>query len=438
VVAGTDSGRARRASDMLTSTDVRAFEQHESGVRSYCRAFPALFASAKGSILRTRHGREYLDFFAGAGTLNLGHNPDFIKQRLLDYVAADGIAHGLDFFTEAKSAFIDAFVQHVLVPRGLDYKLQFTGPTGANAVEAALKIARKVTGRSGVFAFMGGYHGLSLGSLAVTGNRGKRAAAGTPLHDASFMPYPDGRMSADDSIAFIERVLDDGHSGIDVPAAIVLETLQAEGGINVAPVPWLMQLRELCSRHGVLLICDDIQVGGHRCGPYFSFERAGIVPDIVTLSKSISGYGLPMSLVLLRPELDIWKPGEHTGTFRGNQLAFVGGTAALELGALLGIEAEVVRKQSLFDRFLAQRIGPLHPGLAMRGLGMIWGIDCAGVAEGLAERVSGRCFELGLVIETAGRRDSVLKLLPPLTTEDALLERGFAIIEQAMKDCLDG
>jgi diaminobutyrate-2-oxoglutarate transaminase len=423
---------------MLKSTDSRAFEEHESSVRSYCRAFPALFASAKGSMLRTRSGREYIDFFAGAGTLNLGHNPDFIKQRLIDYLAADGLTHGLDFFTEAKASFIESFVQHVLVPRGLDYKLQFTGPTGANAVEAALKIARKVTGRSGVFAFMGGYHGLSLGSLAVTANRGKRAAAGTGLHDASFMPYPDSRMSALDSINFIERVMDDGHSGIEVPAAIVLETLQAEGGINVAPVAWLQQLRELCNRHGVLLVCDDIQVGGHRCGPYFSFERAGIVPDVVTLSKSISGYGLPMSLVLLRPEFDIWQPGEHTGTFRGNQLAFVGGAAALELGARLGIEAEVVRKQHLFERFLSDRIAPLHSGLATRGLGMIWGIDCAGVADGLAERISARCFENGLVIETAGRRDSVLKLLPPLTTDDELLERGFAVIEQATRDCLDG
>ncbi|MBL8349616.1 MAG: diaminobutyrate--2-oxoglutarate transaminase [Burkholderiaceae bacterium] len=418
--------------------DFSTFERHESGVRSYCRSFPALFARAKGSILYSASGREYIDFFAGAGALNYGHNPDFIKTRLLDYLAGDGIAHGLDFYTEAKRGFIDAFVRQVLVPRGLDYKLQFTGPTGANAVEAALKIARKATGRSGVFAFMGAYHGLSLGSLAVTGNRGKRAGAGTALHDVSFMPFPDGHMSPGASIAFLERVLSDTHSGCEVPAAIIVETIQAEGGIVVAPIEWLQQLQQLCARYRILLICDDIQVGCHRSGPFFSFERAGIVPDIVVLSKSISGYGLPMSLVLLKPEFDVWQPGEHTGTFRGNQLAFVGGSAALELASRIDLEAQVERKRALIERLVGQRIVALDERLAGRGLGMVWGIDCSQVADGLAERVSARCFELGLVIETAGRRDSVLKFLPPLTTEDDLLDAGFAIVEQAMKDCLRG
>lgn len=415
-----------------------AFDRHESAVRSYCRAFPAVFARAKGARLIDETGREYIDFFAGAGTLNYGHNPDFIKQRLLAYLADDGLTHGLDFHTCAKREFIEAFVQRVLAPRGLEHKLQFTGPTGANAVEAALKLARRTTGRQGVFAFMGGYHGLSLGALAATGNRGKRAAAGTGLHDVAFMPYPDARMSAADSLAFIERVLDDGHSGIEVPAAMILETVQAEGGIQVAPAEWLQALRALCTRHGIVLVCDDIQVGCHRTGPFFSFERAGIVPDIVILSKSISGYGLPMSLVLVRPELDTWQPGEHTGTFRGNQLAFVAGAAALELAAALDIGDEVRRKEALFRQFLDARIARLDARIAVRGAGMIWGIDLAGVADGLAERVSARCFELGLVIETAGRRDGVLKFLPPLTIEDDLLERGFAIVEKALADLLHG
>lgn len=415
-----------------------AFDRHESAVRAYCRAVPAVFARAKGARLIDEGGREYIDFFAGAGALNYGHNPDFIKQRLLAYLADDGLAHGLDFHTRAKRTFIESFVQRVLVPRGLDHKLQFTGPTGANAVEAALKLARRATGRQGVFAFMGGYHGLSLGALAATGNRGKRAAAGTGLHDVSFMPFPDARMSAGDSLAFIERVLDDGHSGIELPAAMILETVQAEGGIHVAPVEWLQGLRALCSRHGILLVCDDIQVGCHRTGPFFSFERAGIVPDLVTLSKSIGGYGLPMSLVLVRPQFDAWRPGEHTGTFRGNQLAFVAGAAALELAARLDIEAEVHRKAALFRRFLHERIAPLDARIAVRGVGMVWGADLGGVAEGLAGQVAARCVERGLLIETAGRRDGVLKFLPPLTIEDDLLERGFSIVERALGDQLHG
>ena len=421
---------------MNASNEFAVFAQHESNVRSYCRSFPAVFARAKGPFVYTSAGLEYIDFFAGAGTLNYGHNPEPIKQKLLAYLADDGISHGLDFFTEAKRNFIDTFHRQVLAPKGLNYKLQFCGPTGANAVEAALKLARKLTGRQGVFSFMGGYHGLSLGSLAATANRSMRAAAGTGLHDVSFMPYPDGRLVGVDSLAYIEYVLGDSHSGYEIPAAIVMETVQAEGGIVVAPVDWLRGLRALCDRHGIVLICDDIQVGCYRSGPFFSFERAGITPDIVTLSKSISGYGLPMSLVLLKPELDVWKPGEHTGTFRGNQLAFVGGQAALELAAELDLAAQVQRKGELFDRFLNQRLLPLDERLRARGIGMIWGLDCAGVAADLAQRVGRRCFELGLIIETAGRQDAVLKFLPPLTTPDDVLERGFAIVERALKDCL--
>lgn len=418
--------------------DADSFDRHESAVRSYCRSFPAVFTRAKGALLVTESGREYVDFFAGAGTLNYGHNPEYIKQRLLAYLAGDGLVHGLDFHTSAKRTFIDTFVQRVLTPRHLDYKLQFTGPTGANAVEAALKLARRISGRSGVFAFMGGYHGLSLGALAATGNRGKRAAAGASLHDVSFMPYPDTRMSAGDSLAYLERVLDDGHSGIDVPGAVIFETVQAEGGINVAPVEWLQALRRLCTKHGIVLVCDDIQVGCFRTGPFFSFERAGIVPDIVVLSKAIGGYGLPMSLLLLRPELDVWQPGEHTGTFRGNQLAFVAGTAALELAAAEDVEGQVQRKAARLETFLADRLAKLDPRITTRGTGMIWGLDLSAIGDGTAERLSARCFELGLVIETAGRRDSVLKFLPPLTIEDDLLERGLAIVERALADTLHG
>lgn len=414
------------------------FDQRESNVRTYCRSFPAVYARAKGALMWDRQGREYIDFFAGAGTLNLGHNPEPIKQRLLEYISADGITHALDLFTQAKAEFIQAFTDHVLAPHGFGHRIQFAGPTGANAVEAALKVARKATGRSNVLAFMGGYHGLSLGSLAATANRGKRAAAGTSLHDVAFMPYPDGQMSDADSLAYLERVLTDSHSGIDTPAAIILETIQAEGGVNIASVEWLRQLRALCDRHGIVLICDDIQVGGHRSGPYFSFDRAGIQPDIITLSKSLSGYGLPIALTLIKPELDVWAPGEHTGTFRGNQLAFVAGVVALEMFQQLDITTQVQTKGAMIEGFLRERVLSLDPRLGVRGLGMIWGLDCAGVAEGFAERLSARCFEHGLVIETAGRKDAVLKFLPPLNIEPDVLEQGCAIVERAVKECLHG
>lgn len=421
----------------MTAGAFAPFDAHESAVRSYCRSFPALFTRAKGAWLHDDQGRRWLDFFAGAGTLNYGHNPEFVKRRLVEYLESDGIVHALDLHTAAKAAFIETFVGRVLVPRGLDYRLQFTGPTGANAVEAALKLARKVTGRRGVFAFSGAYHGLSLGALAVTANRGKRAAAGTALPDATFVPYPDGRLPPAATLEWIERLFTDGHSGVELPAAVLVETVQAEGGIHVAPADWLRELQALCRRHGVLLVVDDIQVGCWRSGGFFSFERAGLEPDLVVLSKAIGGCGLPMSLLLIRPGLDAWQPGEHTGTFRGNQLAFVAGTAALEFAVDTGLEAEVRRKAAAMAARLAE-IAALDARLAVRGIGMVWGLDCAAIGDGFAEALSARCFELGLVAETAGRRDTVLKFLPPLTTPDDELDAGFAIVERALKDRLRG
>jgi diaminobutyrate-2-oxoglutarate transaminase len=421
-----------------TSVNSSVFSRLESNVRSYCRSFPAVFQSAKGAQLYDEHGNAYLDFFAGAGALNYGHNPDAIKQRLIDYLQRDGITHGLDLYTGAKQQFIETFQNLVLAPRGLQYKLQFCGPTGTNAVEAALKLARKVTQRTGVFAFMGGYHGMSLGALAATSNRQSRAGAGLALHDVTFMPFPAKGFSATfDTIEYLRMVLSDGHSGIEVPAAIIVEPVQAEGGINMAPAEWLQRLRRLCDEYHILLIADEIQVGCGRTGPFFAFERAGIVPDMVTLSKSISGYGLPMSLVLMKPELDVWSPGEHNGTFRGHQLAFVAAAAALECFSMQNVEARTLRRGGEVKTFLEQEVKPLHAAIETRGAGLIWGIDVAGAGgEALARRVAQRCFEHKLIIERAGRNDTVLKIMPPLTIEPCQLRQGLAIVRDALRDCL--
>jgi diaminobutyrate-2-oxoglutarate transaminase len=427
---------ANAASNFIVDTSV--FTRLESNVRSYCRSFPAVFQRAKGAQLYDEHGNAYLDFFAGAGALNYGHNPDAIKQRLIDYLQNDGITHGLDMYTGAKQQFIETFNTRVLEPKGLHYKLQFCGPTGTNAVEAALKLARKVTKRTGVFAFMGGYHGMSLGALAATSNRDSRAGAGLPLHDVTFMPFPAGGFSATfDTIEYLRMVLSDGHSGIDIPAAIIVEPIQAEGGINIAPADWLRRLRLLCDEYHILLIADEIQVGCGRTGPFFAFERAGIVPDMVTLSKSISGYGLPMSLLLMKPELDVWSPGEHNGTFRGHQLAFVAATAALEQFAADDFETRTLRREREVRTFLEQEIKPLHGAIEIRGAGLIWGIDVRDAGgETLARQVAQRCFEKKLIIERAGRNDTVLKIMPPLTIEAAQLRQGLVILRDALHDHL--
>jgi len=408
------------------------FSYLESDVRSYCRSFPTVFARAFGSTLVDVQGKRYLDFLSGAGTLNYGHNNPLLKERLLDYIASDGVVHGLDMATEAKEQFLEAFDEIVLRPRSLRYKVQFTGPTGANAVEAALKLVRNVTGRSTVIAFTKAFHGVTLGALAATASAHYRNAGGLAPAGTAFLPY-DGYLGPGvDTAQYLDRVLGDSGSGIDRPAAVIVETVQGEGGVNVASVEWLRSLAEVCRRHGVLLIVDDIQVGCGRTGPFFSFEEAGIVPDVVTLSKSLSGYGLPFSVVLMKPELDIWKPGEHNGTFRGHNLAFVTARAALEAYWRDDrLTRDVNRKGRLVQAALHE-IATEDPvgGCTVRGRGMVQGLDCG---DGdLATRISARAFEAGLVIEKSGSEGQVIKCLSPLTITDDELQQGLQILKASV------
>jgi diaminobutyrate-2-oxoglutarate transaminase len=408
------------------------FDRVESEVRSYCRAFPAVFKTARGCFLYDEQGREYLDFFAGAGTLNYGHNNPVIKQPVLEYLQQDGVMHALDMWTVAKREFLEAFESIILQPRGLAYKLQFTGPTGANAVEAALKLARKVKQRTNVIAFTNAYHGLSAGALAITGNRQFRNEAFLNRLDATFMPFDGYLGQGVNTLDYLRRSLEDKSSGVDVPAAIILETIQAEGGINVAGYEWLRELEKICRRFDILLIVDDIQVGNGRTGSFFSFEPAGIRPDIIVLSKAIGGLGLPMSLVLIKPEIDQWKPAEHTGTFRGNNLAFVAAKAALGFWTT-GEFSEAVKRKGLILGDLLQNLQHTFPGLPMkvRGRGLICGLEMP--RPEYAKTISQQAFRMGMIIELAGAEDQVIKFLPPLIVEDDLLRRGVAIIEECIK-----
>ncbi len=405
------------------------FETYESEVRSYCRNLPTTFVTAKGSMMYDIAGREYIDFFDGAGALNYGHNNPYIKEKVLEYLATDGIIHALDMQTIAKAEFISCFEDRILKPRGLDYKIQFTGPTGTNAVEAALKLARKVKKRPDVWCLMGCFHGMTLGALALTSQRDDRKGGGVPLNYVQHIPAP-YMFPELDTIAYMERLLQDDHSGAALPAALVIETTQIEGGIWVMDTEWLKAVRAFCDRHDILLIADEIQIGCARSGHYFSFERAGIVPDLVAMSKSIGGFGLPMAITLIRPEMDIWNPGEHNGTFRGNQLAFVGGKAGLEFMLDNHIEEETRRKSELVRSFLQEQIAPLRQDLEIRGIGLVWGVD---VHDGdLSKRIVRRCFDNGLVMERAGRKSSVVKLMPALTIDDKTLLSGLRILKDAM------
>ncbi|EAR60185.1 diaminobutyrate--2-oxoglutarate transaminase [Neptuniibacter caesariensis] len=416
---------------------MKIFEEIESEVQSYARSFPRIFNRAKGEFLYDEEGSEYLDFLAGAGTLNYGHNNDIFKPALIKYIEEDGITHGLDMHTKAKGEFMESFNEKILKPRQLDYVMQFTGPTGTNAVEAAMKLARNVTGRENIIAFTNGFHGVSLGSLAATGNSHHRGAAGVSLSGVTRVPY-DGYLGDEiDTTEYLEKVLSDTSSGVDLPAAVIVETVQGEGGINAANFKWLQNLEVICRKHEILLIIDDIQAGCGRTGTYFSFEEAGVTPDIVTLSKSLGGYGLPFAVVLFKPELDQWKPGEHNGTFRGNNFAFVTAKAAIDhYWSDDQFSKEIKQK----GRYVSERLEKIvekygEGNFTTRGRGMFQGINC--VSGELASKITKKCFQNGLIIETSGADDQVVKFLCPLVIKQENLAKGIDIVEQAIKDVCD-
>lgn len=404
-------------------------EINESNVRSYARLFPAVFETARGSRLWDSQGKEYIDFFCGAGSLNYGHNPPAVKQALIEYLQRDGIVLSLDMVTAAKIEFVRKFTEIILAPRNLEYRLQFTGPTGSNAVEAAIKLARKQTGRSHVVAFTRAYHGHTLGSLALTANQYYHNAVFGSYHNVTHLPY-DGYLGDFDTSVILEKMLADTSSGLPLPAAVVLETLQSEGGINVASCSWLRRVAELCRVHDIRLIIDDIQVGNGRTGKFFSFEHAGIIPDLVCLSKSIGG-GLPLSLVLIRPDLDVWKPGEHTGTFRGNNLAFVAGAVVLEHWRDSKFEQAITDRANMIYAHLSHLLTRYHGrNIMLRGRGMIWGLD---VGSGvLARKIIDQGFKGGLILEASGADDHVLKIMPALTIDIETLRQGMQRLEAAV------
>jgi diaminobutyrate-2-oxoglutarate transaminase len=408
--------------DMSETVD-GLFDGLESNVRSYCRQFPALFVEARGNRLWDVEGREYLDFISGAGALNYGHNDPVVKRALVDYLESDGPVQSLDLHTIAKAEFLRRFRDIVLIPRGLDYRVQFTGPTGANSVESAFKVARKATGRSNIVAFTNGFHGGSLGALAASANLGKRRAGGVTHSQVTHVPYEGYLDGTFDTMAYLAAVLDDPGSGVEKPAAIVVETVQGEGGLAAASVAWLRGLAEVARSRDILLIVDDIQAGCGRTGRFFSFEEAGIVPDIVCLAKSISGYGLPMALTLIRPEIDVLAPGEHAGTFRGHNLAFVAAAASLERWSRPEFQRDLDRLCREFDAALtgfAAKFADL--GCVPRGRGMFRGLSFAD--NRVPARISRAAFEAGLLLETSGAWAQTLKIMPPIVLDPGELRVG--------------
>lgn len=415
--------------------DTTVFEQHESSIRGYCRNFPTVFASASNARQVSEDGTSYIDFFAGAGVLNFGHNNPRMKDALIEFLRNDGVAHSLDTYTTTKRDFIARFHEVVLAPRGMDHRLQFMGPTGSNAVEAALKLARQATGRREVVAFSHGFHGMTLGALAVTGNHAFRQWAGVPLNDVVRLPF-ETAPGGDTAVADYGASLRDPSSGHTAPAAFIVEAIQAEGGVNVASSEWLQQVQALAREVGALFIIDDIQAGIGRTGSYFSFDGMGLDPDIICLAKGLGGFGTPIAMNLNKPEVDEhWSPGAHTGTFRGQGLSFVAGTVALDYAADRDFLDQVEAKGRVMRDRLEQ-IAADQPGWEVRGKGMMQAIDTGDGA--LNKQIQAEAFQRGLLFGPCGSGGRVNKLIPPLTIGEDDLDQGLDLFEQAVHAAREG
>lgn len=415
---------------------MQVFEQWESEIRGYCRAYPTVFKTASNSRQTDEAGKSYIDFFAGAGVLNFGHNNPQMKRALIDYIEADGVAHSLDMYTTPKREFIQAFADTVLQPRGWNYKMQFMGPTGTNAVEAALKLARRTTGRRTVVAFTHGFHGMTLGALACTANAAFRNASGVPLENvvrAPFDPEATGQGSRQEALAIVAQMREqflDTSSGLEAPAAFMVEAIQAEGGVHVASEAWLKAVQDLAHELGALFIIDDIQAGCGRTGQYFSFDGMDLDPDIICLAKGIGGFGTPLAMNLNKPEHDKnWNPGEHTGTFRGQNFSFIAGREGIryfESDELMQSTLEKGEKIRATLEALATEFS--QHNFSVRGKGMMQAIDLGDGA--LAKALAKACFDNGLLVGPCGTGGRVIKFIPPLTIPDEDLDEGLSIFKQ--------
>lgn len=406
------------------------FDELESNVRYYCRRWPTVFVSASGSLLVSESGQTYLDFFSGAGALSYGHNSPFLIEAAVEHLRSGRLMHSLDTHTPEKASFLEALHRHVLMPRDLDSVVQFVGPTGATAVEAALRLAERINGRSTVVAFEGGFHGMTAKAASVSASLRERDHGG-----ARFLPYraqPDERD--------LQRLTDElaGRTGTEPPGALIIEPVQAEGGARPFAPDYLAEVRRLCTQHEVVLIADEIQAGVGRTGPFFSFEGSGLDPDVICVSKSLSGLGLPLAVNLVRREFDLWSPGEFTGTFRGNNLAFVTATALMErywqntdLQRLTRERGEMIR--AILER-LADENGIVP--FSVSGKGFLWGLTFDD--DRAATAVVSAAFRSGLILEACGENDRTVKLLPSLVMGDDELSLGLDLLSDAVRGLSEG
>lgn len=430
-------------------------DEMESNVRSYPRKLPLAIAKAQGCWVTDVEGNEYLDCLAGAGTLALGHNHPAIIKSIQDTLASGLPLHTLDITTPLKDAFSEALLAHF--PGGKDeYRLQFCGPTGADATEAAVKLAKTFTGRGNVISFSGGYHGMTQGSLALTGNLGAKNAVPNLMPGVQFLPYPHeyrcplglgGEAGVDALTYYFENFIEDVESGVVKPAAVILEAIQGEGGVVVGPTKWLRKIREVTEKHGILMIADEVQAGFCRSGKMFAFQHAGIEPDIVVMSKAVGG-SLPLAVLAIKKKFDAWQPAGHTGTFRGNQLAMATGYTSLRIMSEQDLAGNAQARGD-FIRSELNRLAQEFPCIGnVRGRGLMIGIEIVDERRPadrmgslpadavLAAEIQKACFNNKLLLERGGRNGTVVRLLAPLIITQQECEELIKRFRQSVADAL--
>ncbi|MBE6527559.1 MAG: aminotransferase class III-fold pyridoxal phosphate-dependent enzyme [Thermoplasmata archaeon] len=426
----------------------------ESSARSYPRKFPLALTKAKGSWVEDVEGNRYIDFLNGAGTLALGHNDEEVSQAMIDLIQSGATLHTLDLMTPSKEKFVEDLFSIIPEELASKAKVQFCSPSGSDATEAAIKLCKTATGRDTVIAFSGGYHGMSHGAMALTGNLHAKSKVANIMPGVQFMPYPysyrcpmglGGEAGTKACIAYLERLLKDPESGVTKPAALILEPIQGEGGVIPAPIEFLQAVRRITKELDIPMICDEIQCGMGRSGKIFAFEHAGIVPDVILISKAIGG-GQPMSVVVYDKKLDAWEAGAHAGTFRGNQLAMVAGSIVIKRLKQPGFLDEVTRKGNMMKERLLKLKDEVSIIGDVRGKGLMLGIefidpngpkDIMGVPEPSGEiclRIQRMCFENGLIMEKGGRNGSVMRCLCALTITDEDIDTALTIFEKAVKE----
>ncbi|GFM60220.1 diaminobutyrate--2-oxoglutarate aminotransferase [Pseudomonas cichorii] len=446
--------RQQAPRELNTNEYLQRQAARESNARSYPRRIPLALQEAHGLYVRDTQGQLFMDCLAGAGTLALGHNHPVAIEAMRQTLDSGLPLHTLDLTTPVKDRFVEDLFAALPENFARHARIQFCGPTGADGIEAALKLARIATGRKPVMSFSGGYHGMTLGTLSLMGNLGPKQALGSLMADVQFLPYPydyrcpfgiGGEAGVDAGLHFIEQLLGDPESGVLPPAAIVVEVVQGEGGVIPAPVRWLQGLRQLTRKHGVALIIDEVQTGIGRTGKLFAFEHAGIEPDILVLSKAIGG-GLPLSVVVYREELDTWKPGSHAGTFRGNQMAMAAGAATLRhiISENLPGHADVMGQRLISS---LRQLQSDYPCLGqVRGRGLMVGVEIVSDAPGdsrvpaadtaLAQAIQRQCLHLGVILELGGRHGAVVRFLPPLIIQAEEVDVLVSIFQVALEKAI--